>query len=51
WGMVRYGYASTVDQMVERLSYDLLYLENLSFGIDIKILFHTVQTVLAGRGM
>lgn len=50
WGMVRYGYASDVDQMVERLRYDLLYLETISISTDIKILLHTVNTVLAGRG-
>lgn len=50
WGMVKYGYASTVDQMVERLRYDLLYMENISLSTDIKILLHTVSTVLSGRG-
>lgn len=50
WGMVKYGYAATVDQMIERLPYDLLYIENISLGLDLKILFHTVQTVLRGRG-
>jgi len=51
WGMVKYGYASTVDEMIERLRYDLLYVENVSLGLDIKILFHTVSTVLTGRGV
>lgn len=51
WGMVKYGYASTVDEMIERLRYDLLYIENVSFGLDIKILFHTVNTVLTGKGV
>ena len=50
WGMVKYGYASNVDEMIERLPYDLLYLENVSLGVDLKILFHTVDTVLNGRG-
>lgn len=50
WGMVKYGYASNIDQMLERLPYDLLYIENISFGVDLKILFHTVNTVLNGRG-
>lgn len=50
WGMVKYGYASNVDQMLERLPYDLLYLENVSLGVDLKILFHTIDTVLNGRG-
>lgn len=50
WGMVKYGYAANVDQMLERLPYDLLYIENISLGVDLKILFHTVDTVLRGRG-
>ncbi|MDE6277147.1 MAG: sugar transferase, partial [Muribaculaceae bacterium] len=51
WGMVRYGYATTVDEMIERLRYDLLYIENVSLGVDLKILYHTIDTVLSGRGM
>ncbi len=51
WGMVKYGYASNVDQMLERLEYDLLYIENVSFGLDVKILFYTVSTVLTGKGL
>ena len=50
WGMVKYGYAADVDQMIERLPYDLLYREIVSFGVDLKIMFHTVSTVLRGRG-
>lgn len=51
WGMVKYGYASNVDEMVERLYYDLLYIENISFGVDMKIIFHTLDTVFSGKGM
>lgn len=51
WGMVKYGYASNVDQMVERLQWDLLYLENISFAVDLKILFYTVRTVVTGKGV
>lgn len=50
WGMVKYGYASSVDQMIERLRYDLIYMENISVTTDLKILIHTVKTVLTGRG-
>ena len=49
--MVKFGYATNVDEMIERMKYDLLYLENMSIGIDIKILFYTVRTVVNGRGI
>lgn len=51
WGMVKYGYAKNVDEMIERLQYDLLYVQNMSLGIDIKIMIHTVHTVLTGKGV
>ncbi|MBD5231955.1 MAG: sugar transferase [Bacteroidales bacterium] len=51
WGMVKYGYAKTVDEMVERLRYDLIYLANISITNDLKILIYTVKTVFKGRGV
>lgn len=50
WGQVKYGYAENVDEMVERLRYDLLYLENMSLATDIKILLYTVIIIIQGRG-
>ena len=50
WGQVKYGYAENVDQMVARLKYDLLYVENRSLGLDAKILIYTVLIVLRGTG-
>ena len=50
WGQVKYGYASTIDEMVERLRYDLLYLDNMSITTDIKILVYTVIIIFQGRG-
>lgn len=51
WGMVKYGYATTVEEMIERLQYDLVYIENISFGVDMKIILYTVKTVLTGKGV
>lgn len=50
WGMVKYGYASSVEEMVERLRYDLVYLANMSITVDVKILIYTLKTVIKGRG-
>lgn len=50
-GMVKYGYASTVEQMLQRLRYDLLYIDNITLGTDLKILLHTINTVITGRGI
>lgn len=50
WGMVQYGYASTVDEMVERSKYDMLYISNMSILVDLKIMLYTVLTIIEGRG-
>jgi exopolysaccharide biosynthesis polyprenyl glycosylphosphotransferase len=50
WGQVKYGYASTVDEMIQRLKFDILYIENMSLALDLKIMFYTVLVLLQGRG-
>lgn len=51
WGQVKFGYAESVDQMIERLQYDLIYIENMSIYFDIKILIYTIRTIFEGKGM
>ena len=51
WGMVKFGYATTVEEMVERSKYDLIYIGNMSLTVDVKILIYTIRTVLTGKGM
>jgi lipopolysaccharide/colanic/teichoic acid biosynthesis glycosyltransferase len=50
WGQVKYGYAENVDQMRQRLRYDIMYLENISLLLDLKILLYTVRTVVRREG-
>lgn len=50
WGQVKFGYAENVEEMIKRMKYDLLYLENRSLVTDLKILIYTVIIVLQGRG-
>ncbi len=50
WGQVKFGYAENVDEMVERLKYDVLYLENQSLAVDFKIMIYTMLIVIQGRG-
>jgi exopolysaccharide biosynthesis polyprenyl glycosylphosphotransferase len=50
WGQVRYGYASNVEEMLERLPYDMMYLKNISLYIDFKIMIYTIMVSFGGRG-
>lgn len=50
WGQVKFGYAESVDQMIKRLTFDILYVENRSLALDLKIIIYTIIIVLQGRG-
>lgn len=50
WAQVGYGYGATVNDAVEKLNFDLFYIKNLSFLLDLMIIFRTVKIVLFGKG-
>ncbi len=50
-GQVKFGYAENVDQMIKRLRYDLIYIENMSIFMDIKIIVYTILIIIRGHGI
>lgn len=50
-GSVKFGYASNLDEMYARMEFDIIYIQNISFSMDVKVLLYTVRTILAGKGL
>lgn len=51
WGQVKFGYAENIDDMIERLKYDIIYIENMTLYVDFKILIYTLITIIRGQGI
>jgi len=50
WAQVSYSYGSSVEDAIEKLRYDLYYIKNISFMLDLRIILRTVGVVLFGKG-
>jgi len=50
WAQVRYSYGASVEDAIEKLQYDLYYIKNLSFSLDLVIVLETIKTVVLRRG-
>lgn len=46
WAQTRYPYGASIDDACAKLEYDLYYLQNLSVGLDLRIILHTLRIIL-----
>jgi exopolysaccharide biosynthesis polyprenyl glycosylphosphotransferase len=51
WGPIKIGYSDTIEKMIERLNFDIIYIENMSLMTDIKILAYTIEIIFRGKGV
>jgi len=51
WGPIKIGYSDTIEKMIERLNYDIIYLDNMSLVTDAKILLYTFEIIFKGKGI
>jgi lipopolysaccharide/colanic/teichoic acid biosynthesis glycosyltransferase len=51
WGQVKFGYATNIEQMMERLEYDLHYYRNMSILFDLRIALQTIGIIMKGNGI
>lgn len=50
WGPIRVGYTDTLEKMIRRLNYDIVYIENMSIRLDFRIMFYTLGVIFNGKG-
>ena len=51
WGPIKIGYSDTIDKMIERLNYDIVYMENMNLMTDMKIILSTLEIIFGGKGV
>lgn len=51
WGPIKIGYSDSIEKMIERLNYDIIYLDNMSLFTDLKIMIYTFEIIFKGKGM
>jgi lipopolysaccharide/colanic/teichoic acid biosynthesis glycosyltransferase len=51
WGPIKIGYSDTIEKMVERLNYDIIYMEDMSLLNDLQIMILTIEILFKGKGV